>query len=76
MTEEEKRELETLREEKRQQLQQARAREALETAGVPMAFAALLAGKDDGDTDRIFAWPIRRRCRRMCASVCRSRHLW
>ena len=52
MTEEEKRELETLREEKRQQLQQARAREALETAGVPMAFAALLAGKDDGDTDK------------------------
>lgn len=52
MTEEEKKELETLREEKRQRIQQARARAALETAGVPGAFASLLAGGDDADTDR------------------------
>lgn len=52
MTEEEKKELETLREEKRQRVQQARAREALEAAGVPASFASLLAGEDDADTDQ------------------------
>lgn len=52
MTEEEKKELETLRQEKRQRLQQQRAREALEAAGAPVTFAGLLAGTDDGDTDR------------------------
>lgn len=51
MTEEEKQELEVLRQEKHQRIQQARARTALENAGVPLAFAALLAGADDGDTD-------------------------
>lgn len=52
MTEEEKQELETLRTEKRQRAQQARAREGLKAAGVPAAFADLLAGADDEDTDR------------------------
>lgn len=52
MTEEEKKELETLREEKRQRTQQARAQAALETAGIPAAFASLLAGGDDADTDK------------------------
>ena len=52
MTEDEKRELETLRQEKMQRAQQARARAALETAGVPVSFASLLAGGDDEDTDR------------------------
>ena len=52
MTEEEKQELESLRAEKRQQVQQTRARAALETAGIPVSFASLLAGGDDADTDR------------------------
>lgn len=52
MTEDEKKELETLRQEKLQQVQQTRARAALETAGVPVSFAPLLAGGDDGDTDQ------------------------
>ena len=52
MTEEEKKELETLREEKRKQVQQARARETLEAAGIPASFASLLAGGDDADTDQ------------------------
>lgn len=52
MTEQEQQELEMLRKEKRQRTQQARAQAALETAGVPASFAALLAGEDDGDTDR------------------------
>ncbi len=52
MTEQEQQELETLRQEKRQRLQQQRAQAALETAGVPQSFAALLAGTDDSDTDR------------------------
>lgn len=52
MTEDERQELETLRLEKRQAEQRARAREALEAAGVPASFAPLLAGEDDGDTDR------------------------
>lgn len=52
MTEEEKQELEALRLEKRQAVQRQRAQAALETAGVPVSFAALLAGADDGDTDQ------------------------
>ena len=52
MTEQEQQELEMLRKEKRQRTQQARAQAALETAGVPASFAALLAGEDDGDTAR------------------------
>lgn len=52
MTEEEKKELEALRAEKRQRMQQARARAALETAGVPASFASLLAGDADADTDK------------------------
>lgn len=52
MTEEEKQELETLRQEKRQRVQQQRAREALAAAGAPETFAGLLAGADDADTDR------------------------
>lgn len=52
MTEEEKQELEALRQEKRQRTQQARALAALESAGVPGSFAALLAGADDADTDQ------------------------
>lgn len=52
MTEEERQELETLREEKRKRIQQTRAREALEAAGIPASFAALLAGGDDADTDQ------------------------
>ena len=51
MTEEEKQELEALRAEKHHRLQTERAKTALETAGVPAAFAPLLAGGDDGDTD-------------------------
>ena len=51
MTEEEKQELETLRAEKHQRVQTERARTALETAGVPAAFASLLVGADDRDTD-------------------------
>lgn len=52
MTEEEKKELETLRWEKCQRVQQSRAQAALEAAGVPASFATLLAGMDDGDTDK------------------------
>lgn len=52
MTEEEKQELEALRAEKQQRVQTERARAALETAGVPIAFASLLVGADDADTDR------------------------
>ena len=52
MTEDEKQELETLREEKRQRVQQARARKLLEDAGLPVSFASLLAGGDDGATDQ------------------------
>lgn len=52
MTEEEKQELEALRMEKQQRTQRERAQAALETAGVPVAFASLLAGADDQDTDR------------------------
>lgn len=52
MTEEEKQELEMLRMEKQQRTQRERAQAALEAAGVPVSFAALLAGADDQDTDR------------------------
>ena len=52
MTEQEQQELEMLRKEKRQRTQQQRAQAALEVAGVPASFAALLAGEDDNDTDR------------------------
>jgi len=52
MTEEEKQELEALRQEKHQRIQTERARAALETGGVPTAFAPLLIGADDADTDR------------------------
>lgn len=60
MTDEEMQELETLRQEKHRQTQQARAQAALETAGVPVSFASLLAGTDDEDTDR--------RTERFCAA--------
>lgn len=52
MNQEEMNELEALREEKRVRLQQERAAAALKEAGVPLAFAPLLAGKDDSDTDQ------------------------
>ncbi|MBP3509415.1 capsid assembly scaffolding protein Gp46 family protein [Oscillibacter sp.] len=52
MTEDEKKELEVLRREKQQRLQRDRARAALETAGVSVSFASLLAGSDDSDTDQ------------------------
>ena len=52
MNEEEKQELETLRAEKFRREQVERARAALERGGVPQSFAPLLAGGDDGDTDR------------------------
>lgn len=51
MTEEEKQELEALRAEKNLRIQTERARGALESAGVPAAFAALLVGSDDTETD-------------------------
>jgi len=51
MTEEEKQELEVLRREKVQRQQTERAQAALEVAGVPCAFAPLLIGADDTDTD-------------------------
>jgi len=52
MTEEEKQELEALRQEKHQRTQTERARAVLEQSGVPVHFAALLIGADDADTDR------------------------
>ena len=52
MNEEEKQELETLRAEKLRREQVERARAALKRGGVPQSFASLLAGGDDGDTDR------------------------
>lgn len=60
MTEEERRELETLRREKGLRLQVDRAEAALREAGVSGVFAPLLAGEDDGDTDR--------RTERFCAA--------
>ena len=51
MTEEDLKELETLRAEKHQRTQTERARAALEGSGVPGDFAALLVGSSDEDTD-------------------------
>ena len=51
MTEEEKQELEALRAEKQQRVQTDRAETALAQAGVPGAFAPLLVGANDADTD-------------------------
>lgn len=51
MTEEEKQELEALRQEKHQRTQTQRAETALTQAGVPASFAPLLVGSDDADTD-------------------------
>lgn len=51
MNEQEKQELEQLRAEKRRREQTQRAHAALETAGIPTAFAELLCGADDADTD-------------------------
>lgn len=51
MTEEEKQELELLRQEKHTRTQTARAEAALGQAGVSAAFAPLLIGSDDADTD-------------------------
>lgn len=51
MTEEERQELEALRREKQERVQRERAAEALAGAGVPVSFAPLLAGADDGGTD-------------------------
>lgn len=51
MSEEERQELETLRKEKQERAQRERARSALEAAGIPAAFAPLLAGGDDALTD-------------------------
>ena len=51
MTEDELLELEELRREKRQSLQQARAKDALELRGVPTSFAPILVGNDDQETD-------------------------
>lgn len=52
MTEEELQELSALREEKRQRQQELRAGGILEAADIPSAFAALLTGADDEETDR------------------------
>lgn len=51
MTEEEKQELESLRQEKHLRTQTQRAEAALTQAGVPCTFASLLVGSDDGETD-------------------------
>lgn len=51
MTEEEKQELELLRQEKHQRTQTQRAERSLTEAGIPASFAALLVGADDTDTD-------------------------
>lgn len=51
MNEEEKQELEALRAEKHQRTQQQRAECGLQQAGVPTAFAPLLTGRNDTDTD-------------------------
>lgn len=52
MTDEELQELELLRTEKHQRIQQARAQEVLERAGIPVQFASLLVGDSDEDTDQ------------------------
>lgn len=51
MTDEEMKELEALRLEKHQRTQEARAQAALAQAGVSAAFAALLVGGSDEETD-------------------------
>lgn len=52
MNEQERQELELLRQEKQVREQEQRARTALEEAGIPVSFAPLLCGRDDVDTDR------------------------
>lgn len=52
MTDEELKELESLRAEKRSREQTQRASAALDKAGVPQDFAALLIGADDDETDK------------------------
>lgn len=52
MNEEEKQELEALRKEKQERVQQERAQKALAAAGVPISFAPLLAAADDNGTDQ------------------------
>lgn len=52
MNEQERQELEILRQEKQAREQEQRAQAALQEAGVPLSFAPLLRGSDDGDTDR------------------------
>lgn len=52
MTEEEKQELEALRQEKHQRTQQQRAQAALEEAGLSPSFVPLLIGVSEEDTDR------------------------
>lgn len=52
MTEDEKKELETLRQEKHQRHQLERANALLTNANVPTLFAQLLIGVDDADTDQ------------------------
>lgn len=51
ITDAEMQELNALREEKRKHVQTERACGALKNAGIPQAFAALLIGADDTDTD-------------------------
>jgi len=51
MNEDQLQELEQLRAEKQLREQTQRAQAALEAAGVPAAFAGLLVGRDDEDTD-------------------------
>lgn len=51
ITNEEMQELTALREEKRKRVQTERAADTLKNAGIPQAFAALLIGADDADTD-------------------------
>ena len=53
MTEEEKQELEALRQEKHQRTQTERARAMLEVAGVPGNFAALLVGHASKSRERV-----------------------
>ena len=52
MTEAERQELAALRRETQERLQRERAEAALRAAGIPAAFAPLLAGGDDGGTDQ------------------------
>lgn len=52
MTDEEKKELESLRAEKHSRQQTERAKTALLAAGVSQSFASLLIGSDDADTDK------------------------